>query len=161
MPEMPKPVEQHQWLQQLTGEWTTHVEATMEPGAAPITSEGTETVRSIGGFWVMAENQGDFMGAPFTGILTLGYDTEKGRYIGTWIDSMTDRLWTYEGSVDASGKKLTLECDGPCPMRPGETVTFRESIEIKSKDHKVFTSAIQNDDGSWMTMLTIDYRRKN
>jgi hypothetical protein len=40
-------------------------------------------------------------------------------------------------------------------------VSFKETIEIKSRDHKVFTSAFQDDDGSWATMLTIDYRRKN
>jgi hypothetical protein len=161
MPEFPQPGEQHQWLQQLTGEWTTQVEAKMDEDSAPITSEGVESVRSIGGFWVVAENTGDFMGAPFTGVLTLGYDTEKGHYVGTWIDSMSDRLWTYHGSLDASGRKLTLETEGPCPLEPGRTVSFKETIEIKSRDHKVFTSAFQDDDGSWATMLTIDYRRKN
>ena len=89
----------------------------------------------------------------------LGYDAEKRKYVGTWVDSMNSYLWKYEGSVDASGKVLTLETVGPSPLKPG-LVRFKEVTEFRSKDHRVFTSSMQNDDGTWVTLVTADYRRK-
>jgi uncharacterized protein DUF1579 len=157
--EGPKPQKEHEWLQQLVGEWDTEGEAVAEPGKAPIKVKGSESGRMIGGFWALLENKADFLGTPFTGILTVGYDPEKKKYVATWFDSMNSYLWTYTGSVDAAGKVLTLETEGPCNDGPGKTAKFKESTEIKSKDHKVFTSMIERD-GKWMTVVTINYRRK-
>ena len=92
-------------------------------------------------------------------ILTLGYDPQKSTYVGTWVDSMTSYIWTYQGSVDPSGKVLTLETEGPWPMKPGVT-KFKEVTEFKSKDYRVFTSSIQGDDGKWTKMVTVHSRRK-
>ncbi len=158
VPQFPKPKAEHGWLQELAGEWESEVEM-MPPGQPPEKIKGTETVRSVGGFWIVAENRGTFMGAPFTGLLTLGYDAAKGRYVGTWIDSMTDYLWTYEGKVDKAGKVLTLETQGPCPDAPGKVSRFREVLEVRSEDHKVFSSSMEGEDGKWTTIMTVDYRR--
>lgn len=159
VPELPKPRKQHEWLQQLVGEWESEVEIQTETGQPPVKSQGTESVRSLGGFWIVAENKGNMMGTPFTGLMTLGYDTQTQQYVGTWVDSMSGYLWKHEGSVDASGKVLTLETEGPCPTASGELSQFKEVLEIKSPDHKVFTSSMQGDDGTWTKMLTINYRR--
>ena len=42
-------LEQHEWLQQLVGEWTLSSEAIVEPGADAVTWESKESARSIGG----------------------------------------------------------------------------------------------------------------
>jgi hypothetical protein len=157
-PPMPKPQKEHEWLQQLVGEWDTQGEAVTEPGKPPVKTRGTESVRSIGGFWTQSEVKGDFFGTPFTGVMILGYDAEKKKYLGTWVDSIIPYLWKYEGSVDATGKILTLETEGP-GHEPGKLVKFRETIEIKSKDHKVFTSSAEKD-GKWVTFLTMNFTRK-
>jgi hypothetical protein len=157
---MPQPVKEHQWLQQFVGEWDTQTEINMPGMPAPIKAQGTETVRSIGGFWIVGEGTSTMEGmGTMTGIVTLGYDPEKQKYLGTWIDSMTSTLWKYEGTVDAEGKKLTLHTEGPCPIKPG-IVKFTETVEFKSKDHRIFTSSFQNDDGSWVKMVTVNQHRK-
>lgn len=160
-PELPPPVEQHAWLQQLVGEWECDVEATMEPGKPPVRSKGSESVHSIGGFWVVSRIEGScpMEGAPFSARLTLGYDPGKERYVGTWVDSMTSQLWIYEGTLDESGKTLTLEAEGPCPMTPGRRARFQEVITIQDRDHRTFTSSIQGEDGQWTTPLTVACRR--
>ena len=160
VPEFPKPQKEHEWLQQLVGEWESEATMFMEPEQPPVTSKGTESVRSVGGFWIVAENKGTFMETPFTGLLTLGYDAEKKRYVGTWVDSVQAYLWTYQGAVDEAGKVLTLETEGPCPAEPGKMSRFKEVLEIRSKDHKVFTSSMQGEDGKWNIMVRIEYRRK-
>ncbi|MGI8602057.1 MAG: DUF1579 domain-containing protein [Verrucomicrobiales bacterium] len=160
LPKMPPPVKEHAWLQQFAGEWESDVEIFMEPGKPPMKAHGIENARMIGGFWVVADGKGEMMGMPFIHQLTLGYDPEQKKYVGTWIDSMSSYLWKYQGSVDASGKKLTLETEGPCPMAPGKLSKFKEITEFKSNDHKVFKSEMLGDDGKWRTVVTVDSRRK-
>jgi hypothetical protein len=157
MPEMPKPQKEHAWLEQLAGEWDSEM-TIQPPGQSSMTTKGEEKSRMIGGFWFVAENTSEMFGTPYTGIMTLGYDPKSKKYVGTWVDSMGDYLWQYKGAVE--GTKLTLDSKGPCPLKPGQLVNFKETIELKGKDNKVFTSSIQEDDGSWTQMVTIEYTRK-
>lgn len=161
MPEMPPPVKEHAWLQKFVGQWDTTAECAMEPGKPPMKGKGTQTARMIGGFWLIEEGAGTMEGMPgtMTNLLTLGYDPQKQKYVGTWIDSMGSHLWTFEGTVDTTGNILTLTTEGPCPMKPGIS-KFKEVTEFKSNDHRVFTSSMQADDGSWVRIVTVDYHRK-
>lgn len=158
-PEMPKPQKEHEWLQQLVGEWDYNAEATMAPGEPPMKCSGTEKIRMLGGFWLISEGTIESMGTSNRTMMTLGYDPEKKKYIGTWIDSMTNHMWIYEGTLDPTGRILTLEAEGPNFTTPGETSTFRDVIEIKSRDHKVLTSSVQTDEGEWVTFMRGEYRR--
>jgi hypothetical protein len=99
------------------------------------------------------------MGQPYSAVITLGYDPEKQKYVGTWVDSVTGYLWHYTGEVDASANTLTLESKGPCPTRPG-LANFKEVIEIKDADNRTVTSSKQEDDSSWTKIMTVTYRRK-
>jgi hypothetical protein len=155
--EMPKPTKEHAWVEQLVGEWEYEGEANMGPDQPPMKMKGTEHNRSLGGFWALCEHKADFMGAPFTGILTLGYDPEKKHYVASWVDSMSSHLWTYTGKIE--GKVLTLETEGPAMDQPGKTCKFRESIEVKDKDTKTFTSKREMD-GKWVTIMTMTSKRK-
>ena len=53
-----EPQKEHQWLQQLVGEWTYENEAMMGPDQPLMKSQGTERVRSLGGLWTVGEGQG-------------------------------------------------------------------------------------------------------
>lgn len=159
MPPMPEPQKEHTWLQKFVGRWESESEVIMEPGKPPVKSKGSESARMLGGFWIVSEGKGEMMGSPFSSVLTLGYDPEKKQYIGTWVDSMTSKLWTYTGKVNDAGTTLTLESEGPCPLQPGKTIQFKETVEFKSADHRIFTSAMKGDDGQWVTMMTINSRR--
>src|SRR5688572_16447612 len=116
-----EPQKEHQWLQKLVGEWTSESEMEMEPGKSPERCKGTESVRSLGGLWIVGEGSGEMPGGGLaTMILTLGYDPQKGRYVGTWVGSMMTHLWIYEGSLDAAGKVLTLDTEGPSFVGDGK-----------------------------------------
>src|SRR5262249_24123151 len=125
----PEPQKEHAWLKHLAGEWEHDTEASLEPGKPPVKVTGTEHVRMVGGFWAISENKATVFGSPFTGILTLGFDGEMKKYVGTWIDSMHSHLLRYEGTVDAAGKSLTLLTEGPNPIAPGKRCKFKEVIE--------------------------------
>ncbi len=160
MPQMPSPVKEHEWLQKFVGEWESEFEMSCDPGQPPMTTKGTEVTRMIGGFFIIADGRSEMMGAPFDSVLTLGYDPRKQKYVGTWVDSISGYLWLYEGEVDATGKILTLDTEGPGPNNPDGLTKFKEVTEFLSDDHRVFTSSYQGADGSWTKCITVHSRRK-
>ena len=106
LPEFPGPEKEHQWLHQFVGEWATHSKADMGPDLPTMECDGSISSRMIGGLWALNEIKGDMAGTPMTGIQTIGYDAAKKKYIGTWVDSMVNYMWHYEGTVDSTGKIL-------------------------------------------------------
>ncbi len=157
----PEPQKEHKWLQRLVGEWTMEGECDMGPGQPVSKTTGTESGRSIGGLWVVAEGKGEMTdGNTGTMIMTLGFDPEKKRFTGTWIGSMMTNLWIYDGELDATGRVLTLNAEGPDMATEGKTAKYRDVIEFKSDDHRVLTSHMLGGDGEWVQFLKADYRRK-
>lgn len=154
----PKASKDHEWLQILVGEWSTAGEGLTGPNQPPVKTKGSATGKSLGGFWTVLEVRGDASGTPFTGLLTLGYDAGKKKYVGTWVDSMTALLWRYEGDLDAAGQRLTLETEGLSPVS-GKLEKFRETIERKDKDTWSFSSSM-NADGKWVEFLKMVCTRK-
>jgi hypothetical protein len=154
-----EPQKEHQWLQKFVGEWTFEGEATMEPGKPPEKFKGTESVRSLGGLWIVAEGEMPGDGTTNT-VMTLGYDPQRKRFVGTFIASMMTHLWPYDGALDAAGKVLTLDTEGPNFAAGGKMAKFQDAIELKSDDHRVLTSQMLGDDGKWHRFMTAHYRRK-
>ena len=154
-----EPQNEHKWLHKLLGEWTSEGEATMEPGKPAEKFNGIETVRSIGGLWVVAEGKGEMPGGgEATMIMTLGFDAQKKRYVGTWIGSMMTYLWVYDGERD--GNVLTLRSEGPDMMVQGKMLNYKDVIEISGNDHRTLTSYMQRPDGGWQNVMTAHYRRR-
>jgi hypothetical protein len=153
-PQMPEPTEQHAWLDHFVGNWVTKSEGTLGPDQPPMQCSGTMASRKLGGFWVLNEMKGDMGGAPMTGVQTIGYDESKKKYVGTWVDSMMPFMWQYEGSLDASGKILTLEADGPNFVSEGKLTKFQDIYEFKSADEIAMTSKMLGDDGKWITFMS-------
>lgn len=153
---------QHQWLQQLVGEWRYEGETDMGPDKPAEHFEGTESVRSIGGLWTVGESRGAMPdGSPATMIMTLGYDPRTGRFVGTWLGSMMTHLWHYDGELDAAGKVLTLNSEGPAMAAEGKLAKYKDVIEIVAPDHRVLSSHFQGEDGSWRRFMTAHYRRQS
>lgn len=151
---------EHHWLQQLVGEWTYENEASMGPGQPPAKFTGTESVRTLGGVWVLCEGRMPTPeGSPATTIMTLGYDPAKKRFVGSFIGSMMTFMWLYDGGLDASGKVLKLDAEGPSFAVEGKMTKYVDSIEIVSSDHRRLTSSFLGDDGQWVQFMTANYHR--
>jgi Protein of unknown function (DUF1579) len=151
---------EHQWLNLFIGEWTWESECIMGPDQPPIKTKGTEVVRSLGGIWIIAEGEGEMPdGSLGQTIMTLGFDPQKDRFVGTFICSMMTHLWPYNGSLDAEGKILTLDSEGP-NFSQGAIAPYKDIIEFVSNDHKILTSKILMDDGTWNQFMTAHYHRQ-
>jgi hypothetical protein len=156
-----QPQKEHQWLQKLVGEWTYESSASMGPDAAPINTQGTESVRTLGGLWVLCEGHFEMPGGgPDTTLMSLGFDPDKKRFVGTFIGSMMTYLWIYDGELDQAGRVLTLNAEGPDFSVPGKMAKYKDVIEIKDDDHRVLSSHFLGDDGTWHGFMTANYRRK-
>ncbi|MCI0651203.1 MAG: DUF1579 domain-containing protein [Planctomycetes bacterium] len=160
-PKSGDPPQAHSWLRQLVGVWTYETEAIVDPSQPPVKSEGVESVRALGSMWVIAESscKGP-TGDPMTTMFTLGYSLEKKKHVGTFIASEMSELWSYEGTLDPSGKVLTLETEGPNLAAPGTTAKYREILVIKNADYRVSRSEMLMPDGKWLNFVTNHYRRK-
>lgn len=160
VPEMPAPQKEHEWLKKLAGEWVSETEIFMEEGKPPLKGTGTESAQVMGGFWLVANGTGEMMDMKMKSLFTLGYDPLSKQYVGTWVDSMTSNLWKYTGEVSKDGTKLTLSTEGPCMHLDNKVMKFKETIELKGPDEKIFTSAMQQEDGKWQTMVVVKSKRK-
>jgi hypothetical protein len=109
----------------------------------------------------MAEGKAEMPGGgEATMVMTLGYDPEKKRFIGTWVGSMMTHMWIYEGTLDESGKVLTLDTVGPTFSGDGKMGKYQDIVEVKSKDHRILRSRTMGPDGKWNEFMTAHYRRK-
>ncbi|MHB8954290.1 MAG: DUF1579 domain-containing protein [Pirellulaceae bacterium] len=159
-PKLPAPQKEHEWLKQFVGEWETEAEASMGPEEPAMKCKGTLSARMLGGFWMVCESNGEAMGMQITALLTIGYDPQTNKYVGTWVDSMINHMWKYEGTVDASGKILTLQAEGPNFMQEGKLAKFRDVYEFKSNDQIALSSQMQGEDGKWVTFMNGTATRK-
>lgn len=157
----PEPQKEHHWLERLAGEWTWESEMPMASGEPPTKHTGRESVRSLGGVWVLCEGRSESGETPGdTGtVMTLGYDPVRKRFVGTFIASMMTHLWIYDGELDPAGKALTLYAEGPSFTEEGKMAKYKDMITLESDDHRVLTSHFQDGDGNWQEFMTAHYRR--
>jgi len=153
------PMNEHQWLQRLVGEWTVEGECSMGPDQPSSKITGRETVRSLGGLWTIGEGKGDAPDGSCDSIMTLGYDPQTKRFVGTFIASAMTHLWPYNGSLDAAGKVLTLDSEGPSFAGDGTMLKYQDIIEFLSDDHRTLSSQFLGPDGKWVPFMKAHYRR--
>lgn len=149
----------HRWLDRLVGEWTATTDMT-GPDGKPMPG-WTEHVRSLYGVWIVGETDAPLpQGGRAATMVTLGYDSARGRYVGTWVGSMMDHLWVYDGVLDASGNVLTLDTEGPDFGNPGRRARYQDVVTFLDDDRRTLTSRQLQAEGSWKQIMAADYRRK-
>lgn len=155
-----EPGKEHRWLQKLQGEWTYESQCTTGPGQPQEICNGAESVRLLGELWVLCEGRGEMPdGGQAAMLMTLGYNPQRGRFVGTWVGSMMTHLWIYEGALDADEKRLTLDSEGPVFGQEGKMTRYKDVIEITDDNHRMLISHMLGDDGEWHQIMTARYRR--
>jgi hypothetical protein len=151
---MPKPTQEHEWLMGRIGTWEATVTCPMmgEP------TKATETTKAFGDFTIQSEFQGTMMGKPFTGQSLMTYDPVKKKYVSTWCDTMMPAIFVQEGTMDASGKKLTST--GDMANMEGAVVEYTSVYEITGPDTATFTLYETSKGANDPSAMRIDYKRK-
>lgn len=147
----PKPSKEHEVLKRFSGDWTTSSSCTMAPGTDPIPCSGSITGKMLGGFWMTCHLEGNMSGMKFNALQTIGYDAKRGKYVATWVDSMSDFMWKYEGEL--KGNRLIFHAEGPHYLKPGETMRFRDTYEfVSDTEIKMMSEGLLN--GKWSAFMT-------
>jgi hypothetical protein len=68
-------------------------------------------------------------------------------------------LWIYNGSLDATGRILTLDAEGPSFAGDGAMAKYQDIIEFENDDLRTLSSQILGPDGQWFRFMTACYRR--
>lgn len=152
------PSEKHKVLQHFVGTWATASKAWMGPGK-PVEATGTAEVKPImDGRFVQEDFTGTFMGRPFVGHGVTGYDLTKDKYTNFWVDNMGSWFTVSEGTLDATGKVLTMTTQAFDPQT-GKTHASRMVTRIESDKRHVFE--IYDDvNGKEVKVMEIVYSKK-
>jgi hypothetical protein len=106
-------------------------------------SKGVETNRMMAGKWLISDFKGEMFGSTFEGHGTNGYDAKKGKYIATWVDTMSVRIDTMEGTYDEKTKTLILKSDSESP--DGKPMKMRLETRFNDDATRTFTLYMQED----------------
>ena len=147
------PLPEHEYVQAGVGEWVGTMTSFMTADGTPIPA--TQSVVAIGPFWTQSTFRCEFMGEPYTGTGALGYDPERKKFIGTWIDSYTSYMALMEGERNADGV-LVMQWMAPDPMGSG-MILHRYEYEQK-KDSEVTNFFMGEGEG--VQTMQISLRRK-
>jgi hypothetical protein len=160
-PPTPQPTAQHKLLAKDVGTWDASVKFWMGgPDSAPSESKGVETNTMLGGFWLISEFKGEFGGQPFEGRGQMGYDTNKNKYVVSWVDTMSSQIMLLEGDLDEKSHVLTMTGSGKGP--DGKPYEAKEVSEHKGDDTRVFTMYMKSDEtkGEMAKVMEITYTRR-
>lgn len=147
------PGPEHKALERLAGEWIATIRG--EGGD----SKGTMVAKmECGGLWLATEFRGDFGGMPFHGRGFDGYDPASRKYVSVWVDSMTTKPLSFEGTMDKAKKTLTLIAEGI--GMDGKPAKFKSVTQYPDDDHQVFAMYMIGSDGVENKVVSIEYVRK-
>lgn len=151
--EFPKPTPEHDWLRSWVGEWTAEMEG--HPA-----SDWRESVRAIGEIWIQSEGRGDMPGGETaTTLMTVGFNPKSGRFVGSWIGSMMNHHWVYEGELDSEQRNLTLFSEGPSFTGGEGLQQYKDVFEMESRNVRILRAYVQGEDGAWSHFMTTKYVR--
>lgn len=130
MMEAGTPGQQHAMLAKGDGKWTAETTMWMSPDAPPMTAKSIAVNKMVlGGRYQQTSFKGDFMGMPFEGSSTSGYDNVKKVFFSTWMDNMSTGLMNMEGNWDSTSKSITYKGKMICPAN-GKECEMREVYKI-------------------------------
>jgi len=94
-------------LKKFARNWDASVSTTM-PGRPVNNWTAKASYRAVGETWVVSISTGVMNGMPYIGHGLDGYDTNKKKFVSTWVDSMGTELMLMEGTHDASKNSTSV-----------------------------------------------------
>src|SRR5262245_22818450 len=110
----------------------------------------------LGGRYVENRYEGD--GGCVAGVGFMGYDNSKQKYTGLWMDTMSTMIMASQGSIDASGKVITMTAEVDCPSHGGKHLS-RNVTTIIDNDRHTYEMFMSGPDGGERKCLSIVYAR--
>jgi len=148
----------HKHLASMAGSWTTRIKTWMGPDSPPMESKGTsEQKMLLGGRFLQQVFTSEMMGT-YNGIGFTGYDNHTGKYVSTWMDSMSTGIMVFEGTAGADGKTITQTARFDDPVRG--PMQWRTVTRLVDDNTFVFEMYGTVGSGKEEKMMEITYTRK-
>lgn len=155
-----KPGPEHEVLKHFVGTWEATISMQQAPGAPAVETKGLETnTLGCGGLWLIIDHKGEFMGKPFHGHGVQGYDTNKKKYVGVWVDPMTSSLEVSEGTYDKATKTLTSKTRTRDPAS-GQPMEYSTKNVFKDENNHYLAMFFPGPEGKELEAMRITYKRK-
>ncbi|MEM6671932.1 MAG: DUF1579 family protein [Planctomycetota bacterium] len=157
VPQMPAPpTKVHEKLQESVGEWNGTIDSNY-PGMPPMKSAATETVTSLGPYHTVSRFSCDFMGMPYEGLGTMGYDPETETMHGTWTDSVNTYHNVMKGKMDLETGTVDMIYEAPAPDGSG-LVRHRNHVQLGKDQYSIhFYMGAEGDE---LHFMTLEMKRK-
>ena len=156
------PGEGQKKLAPMVGTFETKVRTWMDPDPTkpPEDTAGSSVnTWALGDRYVQMKYEGIMMGETLNGIGFIGFDNVSKKYVSTWIDTAgTGMMWS-TGTMDASGKVISLKAmvNDPSTGKPSPADT---KITITDNDHHKLEMWGKNPAGKMAKIMEIEYTRK-
>lgn len=151
------PGKMHEKLAAEAGVWECKNTMWMAPGTEPMTMDSKSTITPImDGRYTKMDVTGAGPMGPFTGMGVYGFDNVAGKFVGTWIDSMSTGIMNGTGELSPDGKTLNWDYTYHCPVTKKAT-TMRQVEKItgeKTRTIEMFT--IEPKSGKEYKMMVIE-----
>ncbi len=128
------PADMHKMMGKYNGNWDVSTKMWMAPGAEVMesTAQATNDMH-MGDRYQKSSFSGEFMGMPFNGESTTGYDNMRKVFTTTWIDNTGTGIMYAEGKWDAATKSIEYKGMASDPMA-GKQMAFREVMTFTGDD---------------------------
>jgi hypothetical protein len=114
----------------------------------------------MGGLWLVFDLESGDPPTNFRGHGLLGYDTQKHKFVGVWVDPSTSAVQLSEGDADATGKVITMRGTMPDDFNTGVQAVTRQISRIVDADTKEFEVWRDAEGQESQRIALIRYRRR-
>jgi hypothetical protein len=149
----------HAFFAKKVGSWKIATKMWMQPGAEPMTSEGTAEAKMIlGGRFLYETMQGESMGMPFEGLGITGYDNTSKVISSVWYDNMGTVTTLLTGTCEKPGDPMELHGEMFDPMT-GMDMKVRTLTTFISHDESLFEYFASAEGMPEMKVMELRYTR--
>jgi hypothetical protein len=161
MLEAVSPDEHHQVLEAYTGTWSHALKFYPAPDALPMEMTATSVAEmTMGGRYLVSRFEGAFLGAPFEGLETVGYDKVKGKYFSLWYDNMSTGPMVLWGDWDPATNTLMLEGTVSDPLTGNPEVAVRNTSRLLDDGSIHYENWGPGPDGQAFKMMEVHSTRQ-
>ena len=155
------PDENHELLESFVGSWNHAVQFYPAPGAEPMEMTATSSAAlSMDGRYLVTDFNGDFLGAPFEGRETMGYDKVRGQYFALWVDNMSTGPMVSWGSYEPATKTLAMEGTFADPMSGNTEKKVRNTTQFLEDGSVHYENWGPGPDGEFYRTMVIHSTRQ-
>ena len=151
---------EHAEIAKCVGTWDVAFTMWTQEGAPPVKSTARAIFSPVfNGRFIREDYTGEFLGKPFTGVGTLGYDRAAGHFVSMWYDSVSTGIMHSTALPGISGEDLTFEGVGVC-QETGEEQSVRHVMH-KDSDNRFILSFYRGEGDDEKQAMELVYTRRN